>query len=302
MAHKIDSMATLVVVAVIAAAIGAVLTASLLTAGSRGELSATEHAGTPLADAAAEGGVILPASIAALPQRPADPASTQRLIGRYLAESSLDGRGAILAQLQGSTDAAVLQFAMRLARSGDPQQRQDAQQLLQAFPLDQAPVRDFLVQQLRDQTDPAALKQSLDMLIPASMANEDAAPVVDQLQRLKTHADPAVRAASVLQLSQWDRQGDQEELLYNALLDREAPVREAGMAGISAQRVRSPRIKEVLLATLTDAQASNDERSAAAFILQQDYPLTRAEYAVYRNAMKDVQALGDHDAPGSHSH
>ena len=289
------------ITAVLGIAIGAA-GAGMLRARGGSQAATGDSTRAPAEPTDAGAGASTSPASAAMPAPPRNAASPRQLIDRYQAEATLDGRGAILAQLQASTDAAVLQLAMWLARSSDPQQRQDAMQLLQAFPLDQAPVREFLVQQLREQTDPVALKQSLDMLIPASMASEDAAPVVDQLQRLKTHADPEVRAASVLQLSQWDRHGDQEALLYSALLDADAPVREAALAGISAQRVRSPRIKDVLLATLTDAQASNDERSAAAFILQQDYPLTRAEFAVYRNAVTDVQSLGDHGNPGEHPH
>ncbi|MGO4781823.1 hypothetical protein AB4084_40685, partial [Lysobacter sp. 2RAB21] len=75
------------------------------------------------------------------------------------------------------------------------------------------------------------------------IASEDAAPLLDRLSTLRHHADPAVRASSVLQSVQWNKNGNNEDILHQAILDGDLVVRQAAIAGINASGTRSDRLK-----------------------------------------------------------
>ncbi len=213
----------------------------------------------------------------------ASDADLRELMRRYAAETELDKRGALLAILQANPNEEVKAFALALAASRDAAARQEGLELLKAFPLDDAKVRGFLVGQIDQEQDPAMLTKLVDMLSPTMVATEDAAPLVAQLARLREHPDPEVRAASILQSSQWDRGGDLENTLHSAMLDPDPRVRQAAIGGISAERVRSDRLKDMLLAIASDPKTGAEERNRAIFALE-GFALNRAEYEVYRQA------------------
>lgn len=212
-----------------------------------------------------------------------DPAYLRELLGDYRYETELDRRGALLAVLQGVANQDVLRAGRELADSGDPRQRQLGLDLLKAFPLDVAEVRELLQRQLQDERDPAMLKQLVDMLAPTVIASEDAAPVLNRLDALRRHPDAAVRASSVLQSVQWNKGGDNEEILHQAILDPDAAVRQAAIAGVTAGGARSDRLKDALLALAADPRSDGETRNAAVFALQ-NFAMNRAEYALYRQA------------------
>ena len=185
-------------------------------------------------------------------------------------------------------DAAILKLvSVILSRAGHEVRTSnhpvEALELLKVFPLDDPEVRSLLVGQIDQEHDPAMLKNLVDMLTPTMVATEDAAPLVEQLARLREHPDPEVRAASVLQTSQWDRGGDLENILQQALLDPDTRVRQAAIAGVTSERVHSDRLKDMLLAIANDPQTSAEERSAALFALE-GFALNRSEYELYRQA------------------
>ena len=215
----------------------------------------------------------------------ASDADLRELMRRYTLETELDKRGALLAILQANPNEEVKAFALALAASRDAAARQEGLELLKAFPLDDATVRGFLVGQIDQEQDPAMLTKLVDMLSPTMVATEDAAPLVAQLARLREHPDPEVRAASILQSSQWDRGGDLENTLHDAMLDPDPRVRQAAIGGISAEHVRSDRLKDMLLAIASDPKTSSEERNRAIFALE-GFALNRAEYEVYRQAAR----------------
>jgi len=210
---------------------------------------------------------------------------------RYRFEMALDKRGALLASLRSTPTEEVKQFALSLAGSSDPGARRDGLALLSAFPLSDADVRDFLVGQIRGEPDPEMLKTLVDMLAPTTVASEDAAPLVAELARLHHHPDPEVRAASVVQSTQWDKDGALEDTLQQALLDTDTRVRQAAIGGIASERVHSARLKDMLLAIALDPDTDDQERSAAVFALE-GFSLTRSEVEIYRHAAELTRAGG----------
>lgn len=221
-----------------------------------------------------------------------DPAYLRELLGDYRFETELDRRGALLAVLQGVANQDVLRAGRELADSGDPRQRQLGLDLLKAFPLDVAEVRELLQRQLQDERDPAMLRQLVDMLAPTVIASEDAAPVLNRLDALRRHPDASVRASSVLQSVQWNKSGDNEEILHQAILDGDSAVRQAAIAGINASGTRSDRLKDALLALAADPRSDGETRNAAVFALQ-NFAMNRAEYALYRQAAE--RAVDGHE-------
>ncbi|MGO1072154.1 HEAT repeat domain-containing protein [Lysobacter sp. CA199] len=216
-----------------------------------------------------------------------DPAYLRELLRDYSFETELDKRGALLAVLQGVANQEVLRLGQQMAESGDPEQRRSGLELLKSFSLDVPEVRDLLSRQIQDERDPAMLKQLVDMLTPAVIASEDAAPLLNRLESLRGHTDPAVRASSVLQSVQWNKSGNNEEILHRAILDGDLAVRQAAIAGISASGTRSDRLKDSLLAIAADSRSDPETRNSAVFALQ-NFAMNRGEYALYRKAAELV--------------
>ena len=228
-------------------------------------------------------------------QRPKiDDAYLRTLMRQYSFETELDKRGALLAILQANPNEEVRNFALTQAASSDSATRQEGLELLKAFPLDDSVVRGFLVSQIDQEQDPAMLTKLVDMLTPTMVATEDAAPLVAQLARLRTHPDPEVRAASILQSSQWDRGGDLENTLHEAMLDPDTRVRQAAISGIYAERVRSDRVKDMLLVIASGPKTSGEERNRAIFALE-SFALNRSEYEIYRQAARLGESGERHD-------
>ena len=213
----------------------------------------------------------------------------QELMRQYAFETELDKRGALLAILQSMPNDEVRKFALQLAVSSDPATRRDGLELLKAFSLDDAEVRGFLVDQIKQEQDPAMLKELVDMLAPTMVATEDAAPLVEQLVRLREHPDAGVRAASVLQSSQWDKGNGLENTLHQAMMDPDTGVRQAAIAGVTSEHVHSDRMKDMLLVIANDPQTSDQERGAAIFALE-GFALNRAEYELFRQAAELVES------------
>ena len=145
-------------------------------------------------------------------------------------------------------------------------------------------MRALLLRQMGQEQDPVLLKTLVELLAPTPLASEDVAPMLGQLERLRHHADPGVRATAVLQSAQWDKSAGVEDILQRA-------VREAAIAGVTSSATRSDRIKDALLDIANNPQSGREERAAAVFALQ-NFELDRAEYQIYRDA---AAATSDED-------
>lgn len=228
-----------------------------------------------------------------------DPAYLQRLLAMYASETEVDTRGALLAVLHGAADGneQILRFALDLADHTDPARRESGLALLEAYPLDNTDVRELLTRQISEENDPAMLGRLVGMLQAAVVPTEDAAPVAQQLARLRQHPDAEVRAVSVMQSISWDKGGNVEDVLHQAILDSAPQVRQAAIGGVTASGVRSARLKDALLEIAANPGSGDEERFAAVLALQ-DFPLDRAEYAIYTQASRMV----DHDDNDGHDH
>jgi hypothetical protein len=228
-----------------------------------------------------------------------DPAYLRSLMAQYASETDLDSRGALLAVLQSAANDEVLRFALALADSPNLATRRDGLALLQAYSLDIAEVRDLLTRQIANENDPAMLRQLVEMLTPAVIPTEDVAPMLEQLTQLRQHPNPDVRAASVLQSAQWDKGGDIETFLHQAILDPAPQVRQAAIAGVTSSSARSDRLKDALLDIVGNPLSGDEERLSAIFALQ-SFALDRSEYAIYRQAAQANDHASDRDDGHAH--
>ncbi|MBT2752542.1 MULTISPECIES: HEAT repeat domain-containing protein [unclassified Lysobacter] len=219
-----------------------------------------------------------------------DPAFLQNLLQRFRNETEPAARGELLSLLNAVSGDDVLRFALSLAASTRAQDERDGLDLLRAYSIDRAEVRQAVLSKLEQDGDPQRTAELVGMLTPTTMPSEDAAPVVAQLSALTRHADPAVRAEAVLQLAQWDDGAQAEDVLHRALLDASPQVRGKAIAGVQSSHLRSDRLKEALLDIAADPASSPADRGAAAFALQ-DFRLNRAEYGIWRRAQ--IQADRD---------
>ncbi|MBX9401549.1 HEAT repeat domain-containing protein [Lysobacter sp. BMK333-48F3] len=295
--------ASVVLIALASAALGAVLGGAYVARRDGAAAPATpdtaaaaaSRATTPAHDASAA----LPdyvsigserVSFEALRRRAAsDPAFLRGLMQRYRDQTEPVARGELLALLNAVSGEEVLRFALSLTASTRAEDERDGLALLAAYPMDRAEVRDTLLAKLGQGGDPQRMGELVAMLTPATMASEDAAPVIAELATLARHPDPALRAQAVLQLAQWDDGEQAEDLLHRAILDSSAEVRAKAIAGIQGSHIRSDRLKEALLAIAADPASSAADRGAATFALQQ-FRLNRAEYGIWRRAQAQADA------------
>lgn len=231
-----------------------------------------------------------PVSFEALRKRAQrDPAFLQDLLGRYRGETDPAARGELLALLHAVAGEDVLRYALSLAASTRAEDERAGLDLLGAYSLERAEVRDALLAKLRGGGEPARTAELLRMLTPASVPEEDAAPLVGELAALARAADPEVRAAAVAQLAQWAEPAQAEDVLHRALLDPSAAVRSQAIVAVSGSHARSDRLKDALLAIAADPASSAGDRGAAALALQ-DFRLSRGEYAIWKRAQARADA------------
>lgn len=218
-----------------------------------------------------------------------DPAFLQNLLQRYRNETDPAARGELLSLLNAVSGEDVLRFALSLSASTRAQDERDGLELLSAYSMDRAEVRQTVLAKLAQGGDPQRRAELVAMLTPATLPSEDAAPVVAELASLARDPDPALRAQAVLQLAQWDDGERTEDLLHRAILDPSAQVRAKAIAGVQGSRLRSERLKDALLDIAADPASSAADRGAASFALQ-DFRLNRAEYAIWRRAQAQADA------------
>lgn len=218
-----------------------------------------------------------------------DPAFLQNLLQRYRNETDPAARGELAALLNAVSGEDVLRFALSLSASTRAEDERAGLELLSAYSMDRAEVRQTVLAKLAQGGDPQRRAELVAMLTPATLPSEDAAPVVAELAALARDADPSLRAQAVLQLAQWDDSEQTEDLLHRAILDPSAQVRANAIAGVQGSRLRSDRLKDALLAIAADPASSAGDRGAATFALQ-DFRLNRAEYAIWRRAQAQADA------------
>lgn len=207
-----------------------------------------------------------------------DPAARRKLLARYESAQTPQARALLTTILATVQAPDVVFFANRLANSSNAQERKTGFEMLQRLAPDAPETRALLRRTLAAEQSPEVLAGALAALQPGALDPEETAQMVAQLQGLSRHADPAVRSASIRQLGQWDKNGESEERLAQALADGAPEVRQAAIFAIAQAGVRSPVAKAALLALASNPLETRDVRGSAMQVLER-FALTREEYA-----------------------
>ncbi|MES2316100.1 MAG: HEAT repeat domain-containing protein [Pseudomonadota bacterium] len=217
----------------------------------------------------------------------ADPAALRSLIQRFDNERDPKARDMLKAVLSNIQSPDVLALSSRLAASGDPTQRRDAFDILKQLSSNSPEVRELLKHAMATEQAPAVLAQAIAALTPSIVAAGEADAIVDQLQTLARHSDPAVRSQSVLQLGQWDKSAQAESRLQQALADQSPEVRHAAVMAIGETGIRSDSMKTALFDIARSSRESVPVKDGALHALER-FSLSKEEFVVFQQARVDL--------------
>lgn len=209
-----------------------------------------------------------------------DPAARRDLVQRFEAERDPQARAMLMTVLSSIPSSEVMALSTRLATSRDAAQREEGFAMLMRMSPDSPEVRNLVRQALATEQSPAVLSQAVAALTPGVVASPEAASVVAQLDQLAQHADPAVRSQSLLQLAQWDKSGQVESRLSQALNDQAPEVRNAALAAIGESGIRSDSMKTALLGMLANGAERTEVKDGVLHALTR-FSLSPEEYALY---------------------
>lgn len=217
----------------------------------------------------------------------ADPAALRTLIQRFDAERDPKAREMLKSVLSSIPSSDVVALSMRLAASGSVAQRQDGFEMLKQLSQNSPEVRNLIKQTLASEQSPAVLSEAVAALTPTVVPATEAEGIVAQLNQLSQHQDASVRSQSLLQLAQWDKTGNAETRLNNALSDPSSEVRQAAVAAIAETGSRSESTKNALMQVIRNGNESIQVKDGALFALQR-FSLSKAEHDLYMQVRAQV--------------
>lgn len=219
-----------------------------------------------------------------------DPTALRNLLQRFDGAHTPQARELLKSILSTVQKPEVISFSARLATRGNIEERKYGFEMLQSLAPDSPEVRSLVTRTLATEQSPEVLVQALAALKSGAAAPEESDLIVAQLKTLSQHADPAVRSQSITQLGQWDKKGQGEERLSQALTDRSLEVRQAAIFAIAQTGDRSDTAKAALMGLINNAQESKDVRGSALQVLER-FSLSKEEYASFVQARAQMQGM-----------
>lgn len=207
-----------------------------------------------------------------------DPVARRKLLARFDTAQTPQARELLKTILSTVPTPDVIFFANQLAGSSNAQERRMGFEMLRSLAPDAPETRALVRRTLATEQSPEVLAGTLATLGSSAADPEETAQMVAQLSSLAQHADPAVRSASIRQLGQWDKSGESEGRLSQALADSAPEVRQAAIFAIAQAGVRSPGAKAALLALASNPQEPRELRGSAVQVLER-FALSKEEYA-----------------------
>ena len=201
------------------------------------------------------------------------------LMARYSREQDESTRKQLRMLLMLLPNDDVISFAMNMAGDGNAATRTEGYILLRQSQAGSVPARELLLKAVGSEQDTHALAEAVASLMPGeSPAPTEAAAVVEQLKRSVQHPSPEVRGESLLALTRWDRGGGTEELVFAGLTDPNAPVQQAALTAVFENRLRTDRVKTILMSLASDNANAVQTRVMAVEALG-GFNLTSAEHS-----------------------
>ncbi|CAN5330040.1 hypothetical protein BH11PSE11_BH11PSE11_27080 [soil metagenome] len=216
-----------------------------------------------------------------------DPVALQKILHRYGRENDAQNKETLKALLASVQKPEVLAYSVQLAGSDNPAQRQDGFELLKMVSSSSSELRSLVKQAMASEQAPEVLSQAIAALTPTVVAAPEGAAIVAQLGTLAQHKDAGVRSQSIIQLAQWDKSGNVEAKLSQALTDQSPEVRQAAVTAINESGVRSDSMKLALLGVIRSGTEKTVVRDGALHALER-FSLTPDEYASYSQARMEV--------------
>lgn len=219
-----------------------------------------------------------------------DPTALRNLLHRYDGALTPQARELLKSVLSTVQTPEVISFSTRLATSANMLERKYGFEMLQSLAPDSSEVRSLVKRTLATEQSPEVLVQALATLKSGAVEPEESELIVAQLKSLSQHADPAVRSQSIMQLGQWDKKGQGQDSLSQALDDRAPEVRQAAIFAIAQTGVRSDPVKAALMGMINNTQESKDVRGSALQVLER-FSLSKEEYASFAQARAQMQGM-----------
>lgn len=199
-----------------------------------------------------------------------DPGAMAFLLARFEREREPSVRQLLKDILGGLDSPQLFAFALRMAASSSPQQKQDGFELLKERGGETAQARALVLQALAIDQDPATVSRAVAALQPTEDV-QARAEVASRLRQLGLqHPDADVRAESLLQLHPWGAAADTERTLLQALADPSAAVRQAAIVALSQFPRRPPAARAALQDLASRGGESPAVRASALHLLEQD--------------------------------
>lgn len=217
-----------------------------------------------------------------------DPTALRKVLQHYDSATTPQARELLKSVLSTVQTPEVIAFSTRLASSSNVEDRKYGFEMLQSLAPESPEVRSLVKQTLATEQSPEVLVQALMTLRAGASDPDESDQVVTQLKSLSQHADPAVRSQSIAQLGQWDKKGEGEDHLSQALADRAPEVRQAAIFAIAQTGLRSDTLKAALMGLITNPQESRDVRGSALQVLER-FSLNKEEYARFAQARAQIQ-------------
>lgn len=219
-----------------------------------------------------------------------DPAALRGLLQRYGSAQTPQARELLKSVLSTVQKPEVISFSTRLATSSNIAERRYGLEMLQSVAPDSPETRALVRRTLATEQSPEVLVQALTTLRSAAVEPEESDLIVAQLKSLSQHADPAVRSQSIMQLGQWDKKGEGEDRLLQALADHAIEVRHAAIFSIAQTGIKSNTAKTALIGLINNTLESKDVRGSALQALER-FSLSKEEYASVAQARAQMQGL-----------
>lgn len=219
-----------------------------------------------------------------------DPVALRSLLQRYGSAQTPQARELLKSVLSTVQKPEVVSFSIRLATSSNIAERKYGFEMLQNVAPDSPEIRSLVKRTLATEQSPEVLVQALGALRSVAVEPDESDLIVAQLKSLSQHADPAVRSQSIMQLGQWDKKGEGEDRLLQALADHALEVRHAAIFAIAQTGARSDTVKAALMGLINNTQENKDVRGSALQALER-FSLSKEEYASFAQARAQMQGL-----------
>ena len=195
-----------------------------------------------------------------------DPALRLQLAEEFRYNTNPERAKQLAALLGLYNDPEIVQIAIELAYSGDPESQRAGLDLLSRLQPHNDAARDAAINLLSSESDSTMLVATMNVLAtPSRTATpEQQQLLADNLDNLSNHQDPKIRAHSIALMGRWDKNSDvSKAALTRGLTDTDPNVRSRATYAINNVQAPDENMINGLLAIAENATEKQTTRYAA---------------------------------------